>query len=288
MTPTQPPNLSEIDENSNKLIFPGVAETFEYDPKHFSYVDTIESGRHVVKEYVFAPLNLKMAVKTIRIPQSRYQDDESQKMLRKLKQEIHSFRQLSNHENIVNFFGLCFGEGQAMIYSLASTFVGTLAYWPPERFVIANEKINVASIDEAKFPYDVRSDIWSLGITLTETVYGNLPFLDEKGETFDTDLAQNSVKDLTQNSTKSQNIISMQDAILNADRDEMISRCFGKVYSSECTKFVRSCLEEVDKRPKYDALMKEPFYCQSKENVKQEEFKEFIRKYEEAAEMQES
>src|SRR3569623_277504 len=49
--------------------------------------------------------------------------------------------------------------------SLASSTVGTIWYWPPERF----DKNNIA-------PYDIRADVWSLGITLLETVCGKLPY----------------------------------------------------------------------------------------------------------------
>ena len=37
---------------------------------------------------------------------------------------------------------------------------GTLLYWPPERF--------------DGEPYDERTDVWSLGITLVEIVYGDI------------------------------------------------------------------------------------------------------------------
>ena len=48
---------------------------------------------------------------------------------------------------------------------MASSFVVTIAYWPPERFNYANTK------------YDIRADVWSLGITLMEIILGRLPYL---------------------------------------------------------------------------------------------------------------
>jgi serine/threonine protein kinase len=36
---------------------------------------------------------------------------------------------------------------------------GTMLYWPPERY--------------GGEPYDERTDVWSLGITLAEIVYGD-------------------------------------------------------------------------------------------------------------------
>lgn len=60
---------------------------------------------------------------------------------------------------------LCdFGESRFVENSVASTQAGTLAYWPPERFLPG-------------FRYDIRGDVWSLGITLMETILGQLPYL---------------------------------------------------------------------------------------------------------------
>uniref|UniRef100_A0A914CJJ3 mitogen-activated protein kinase kinase n=1 Tax=Acrobeloides nanus TaxID=290746 RepID=A0A914CJJ3_9BILA len=288
-----------------------------------------------------------MAVKTIRIPQDRYQDHDNDEKVKKLKKEITNFRTLSIHQNIVDFYGLCFNDGEAMICmelmdlslydlylvvhdkekkfpeeilgyvavqvlealgfckandfihrdvkpknillntrgevklcdfgesrilkdSLASTFVGTVAYWPPERFE-TNKPIKEAIqqnalIKEDVFRYDVRSDIWSLGITLAETAYGKLPFTDDKGAPI---LRENN---------QQQNIVTIQHCIVSANKDELIQRCFGTLYSKDLTEFVGMCLEKLDKRPKFDALMKTNFYKNFKENVK-EDMAAFIANY---------
>lgn len=72
-------------------------------------------------------------------------------------------------ENILinreGFVKLCdFGFARELINSVASTQVGTYAYIPPERINHPNEK------------YDIRSDIWSVGIILAELAYGKFPF----------------------------------------------------------------------------------------------------------------
>jgi serine/threonine protein kinase len=110
-----PPPLDAIDEDINQMIFPGVDKKYTYNPKHFRYIDIIESSRHIVKEFIFDPLKLPMAVKTIRMPQNRYQEHENENDVKKLKLEVKSFRQLSHHPNIVNFYGLCFNDEEAMI-----------------------------------------------------------------------------------------------------------------------------------------------------------------------------
>jgi serine/threonine protein kinase len=61
---------------------------------------------------------------------------------------------------------LCdFGESRILDNSLASTNVGTTAYWPPERF------------SHGLFKYDIRADVWSLGITVLEVILGKLPYV---------------------------------------------------------------------------------------------------------------
>jgi mitogen-activated protein kinase kinase len=55
-----------------------------------------------------------------------------------------------------------FGVSGELINSLANTFVGTSVYMSPERIQGAE--------------YTVKSDIWSLGITLIELAYGRPPF----------------------------------------------------------------------------------------------------------------
>jgi mitogen-activated protein kinase kinase len=57
-----------------------------------------------------------------------------------------------------------FGVSGELINSIANTFVGTSVYMSPERIQGAE--------------YSVKSDIWSLGITLIELAYGRPPFSD--------------------------------------------------------------------------------------------------------------
>uniref|UniRef100_A0A914E6H1 mitogen-activated protein kinase kinase n=1 Tax=Acrobeloides nanus TaxID=290746 RepID=A0A914E6H1_9BILA len=297
---------TNLDDKLNELKFPKDPTIYKYNTKDFEYVDIIESSRHIVKEFLYKPLKIKMAVKTIRIPHNRYGDNESNEKLTRLKREINNFRQLSHHPNIVDFYGLCFNDGEVMIcmelmdmslydlylivhdnnvvfpekilgyitiqilealgyYSLASTFVGTIAYWPPERF----EKNDQPNTD-VDVRYDVRSDIWSLGITLAETAYGSLPFLDENGHP------------IMRDNNRQENIVTIQNCIIKAKPDEIIQLCFGKTYSRDFVDFVNSCLQKYEKRPKYDKLRETEFYSRfiQKENVKQEDMANFIKQFE--------
>ncbi|KZT51021.1 kinase-like protein [Calocera cornea HHB12733] len=64
---------------------------------------------------------------------------------------------------------LCdFGVSGELINSIADTFVGTSTYMSPERIQGAQ--------------YTVKSDVWSLGITLIELALGRFPFSDDDSE----------------------------------------------------------------------------------------------------------
>ncbi|KAJ3566280.1 hypothetical protein NP233_g7097 [Leucocoprinus birnbaumii] len=69
---------------------------------------------------------------------------------------------------------LCdFGVSGELINSIANTFVGTSIYMSPERIQGAE--------------YSVKSDIWSLGITLVELATGRFPFSDSSFDDSDAD-----------------------------------------------------------------------------------------------------
>ncbi|KAJ7222175.1 Pkinase-domain-containing protein [Mycena pura] len=69
---------------------------------------------------------------------------------------------------------LCdFGVSGELINSVANTFVGTSIYMSPERIQGA--------------PYSVKSDVWSLGITLVELSVGQFPFSGSFSDTDDDD-----------------------------------------------------------------------------------------------------
>jgi mitogen-activated protein kinase kinase len=68
-----------------------------------------------------------------------------------------------------------FGVSGELINSVADTFVGTSTYMSPER--ISGD------------PYSVKSDVWSLGITLVELAIGRFPFSSDDDDDDDDDLS---------------------------------------------------------------------------------------------------
>ena len=99
---------------------------------------------------------------------------------------------------------------------------GTLLYLPPERFGCQ--------------PYDERTDIWSLGITLIEIVYGAIPY---------------DIKEFD----SQHHFVQIMNIIKHVDADKIMNQCFSKEYSKELRSFTRSCLNELSSRPKCIELM---------------------------------
>uniref|UniRef100_A0A914E245 mitogen-activated protein kinase kinase n=1 Tax=Acrobeloides nanus TaxID=290746 RepID=A0A914E245_9BILA len=187
-----------------------------------------------------------------------------------------------------------FGESRVLENSMASTFAGSLTYWPPERFdpgetnteqpdaktnteqpdaktntEQSDAKINAEQPDAktnmdqgdpdhptteseqpsnsttstqtyTKAKYDVRADIWSLGITLIEVVSGTVPYRDKKGNI-------------------PNNIILLQNLIITLNPNITVDERFNG-YSEEIKDFVKSCLRKEKERPKYSDLLVTKFY----------------------------
>jgi serine/threonine protein kinase len=109
---------------------------------------------------------------------------------------------------------------------MASSFDrGTLLYLPPERF--SGES------------YDERTDVWSLGITLVEIVYGDFLY---------------NIKEFQKD------LFEVMNMIKKANGDEIMSRCFSESYSADLCAFVKTCLNELNSRPKYQELMETRLY----------------------------
>ncbi|WVW82359.1 hypothetical protein I302_104366 [Kwoniella bestiolae CBS 10118] len=152
-----------------------------------------------------------------------------------------------------------FGVSGELINSIANTFVGTSTYMSPERIQGA--------------PYTIKSDVWSLGISLIELALGRFPFTDSQGneeeeeeesdhEEFDEDatlplstqrpkLPVPSSSDNKKEKRKSKgvslaggghtmSILDLLQHIVNEPAPKLVSK--RRTYPVEATTFVQDCL----------------------------------------------
>ena len=75
----------------------------------------IATARHQVKKYLHKPSKNKLAIKFLQIPQNRYGGTILYGRSQMVVREIQNMRLLSESPNIVDFYGLCFHEGQALL-----------------------------------------------------------------------------------------------------------------------------------------------------------------------------
>lgn len=280
-----------------------------FKPKDFVPRNRIFIGNNVIVEhYLHRPSNVEMAVKLIRT--NLHDQKEFEKVLSKIKEEIHTCKRIPDSPYIVKLYGFCvygdyfiicmeymdlsvrelykryhriegyfpefllgiigvsilralidlktkhimhrdikpqnilinrkgevklcdFGVSRILQDSLATTITGTIPYWPPERFELDED------LDKTQ-KYDVRADIWSLGITLAEIAYGTLPF--EVGREY--------------------NFALIQKSILNAS--EGITTKFNQYYDCDLQRwtkeFITNCLKPYEERPNYIKLCGTHFY----------------------------
>ena len=133
---------------------------------------------------------------------------------------LRYWNQVKASKKMLNYF---------LLESNATTLNGTLQYLPPEKFEADQQT------------YDERADIWSLGITLVEIAYGDIPY---------------NVKGLRPN----EDYAKIMNTIKNANGDEIMSRCFNEDYSDDLRYFVKSCLNELSSRPRYQELIETNLY----------------------------
>ncbi len=116
-----------------------------------------------------------------------------------------------------------FGVSGELINSIADTFVGTSTYMSPER------------IQGAK--YSVKSDVWSLGISLLELARGKFPFDSERKD-------------------ERMGILELLQQIVNEPPPKLPS----DVGSPELQSFINRCLiKDIEQRPSPQDLLDDPF-----------------------------
>eukprot|EP00051_Salpingoeca_urceolata_P027505 m.481757 g.481757 ORF g.481757 m.481757 type:complete len:344 (+) comp22318_c0_seq1:370-1401(+) len=118
-----------------------------------------------------------------------------------------------------------FSVSGELVKSCADTYIGTMYYMPPER-------INPSGCKE----YDIRADVWSLGVTLVEVATGRYPYPRTQ-----------SVFDMLNHIVKGPTPVNM--AAFSRDR-----------FSAPFVDFLASCLKKDPKqRATYDDLLSHEF-----------------------------
>uniref|UniRef100_A0A914CQS0 mitogen-activated protein kinase kinase n=1 Tax=Acrobeloides nanus TaxID=290746 RepID=A0A914CQS0_9BILA len=128
-----------------------------------------------------------------------------------------------------------FGESRFVGESQKVTTIGagTIRYWPPERLHTERTK------------YDIRSDIWSFGITLAEMAYGKYPIVHA---------------DFSDIDFQTVGFITLQNRILEANADEIINRCVRSKYSEDLCEFIWLCLQKLEDRVDVEELIETELY----------------------------
>ncbi|CAH8573573.1 unnamed protein product [Schistosoma mattheei] len=158
---------------------------------------------------------------------------------------------------------LCdFGISGQLVDSIArSRDAGCKPYMAPERI---HPELSANG-------YDIRSDVWSLGITLIELSTGQFPYpswnsvFEQLTCVLDNDspsLPEYLPKSI-QNSSSTTTLVNIEYSN-NSNESYSSSSSSTTDFSSEFRNFVSQCLQkDVRCRPKYQALMHHPFYLRS-------------------------
>jgi serine/threonine protein kinase len=100
------------------LIFPHDTRAYEFNYGDIENLKLLEATpRNIIKKAVHKPTKNPIVIKYITIPYSHFfaDDDENYQHYLKMLREVENFRQLWEHPNIVNFYGLCIHGEHALI-----------------------------------------------------------------------------------------------------------------------------------------------------------------------------
>lgn len=156
----------------------------------------------------------------------------------------------------LEFWIVRFSFEPTFLESLATSRVGMMAYWPPEHFDVL--------VTEERPSYDVRADVWSLGVTFLEIAYGRIPYFNENER-------QPNLSDF----------IIARDIITSSNREDLVQKVLNGKYSAHAILFAGTCLEVYGRRSKICDLKSCRIYMDNASKPK-ERISEFIKDVEES------
>uniref|UniRef100_A0A914CBK6 mitogen-activated protein kinase kinase n=1 Tax=Acrobeloides nanus TaxID=290746 RepID=A0A914CBK6_9BILA len=233
---TEIPSFEEIleDEDVNNLVFPNDDMVYLFKMEDLSEASVIGSSMHVVKRYLHIPSG-----KIISEDLLGYTAVSILEALNVCKSKGIIHRDIKPENILIKKSGEIkladFGESRFVDDSQKATTLGagTIRYWPPERLYMERTK------------YDIRSDIWSFGLTLAEMAYGKYPIVHADGSDID---------------FQTVDLLMLQHQILEATADDIIDRCIRSKYSEDLCEFIWLCLQKLEDRANVEELVETDLY----------------------------
>lgn len=93
---------------TNVLKFPNYNQEFSFDIGDFEELASLSSVRHTVKKFLHKPSNCIVAVKYLPF-------SSNERIVERIKREINTHKFAANSSYVVDFYGLCFHEGHALL-----------------------------------------------------------------------------------------------------------------------------------------------------------------------------
>lgn len=99
----------------NQLKFPDSDETYPFDNSHLKPIGNTMGRKHPVKPFIHLPSKKKLAIKYIMYAATENLTEEEKNKLKKLQREMETFKTVSSSPDIIDLYGLCTYQNEALI-----------------------------------------------------------------------------------------------------------------------------------------------------------------------------